>query len=121
MAKRTLGIGQRARAAREHLGLTQGDVAERVSISLEVYGRFERGRITPRISTLLRLCEALRLEPNDLLLADSKSRPRNDGLRHGLRQLVAVLDRADDNTIKRVTDVARWLVAPRADQRAVKR
>jgi transcriptional regulator with XRE-family HTH domain len=117
MAKRPLNIGQRARSAREHIGLTQSDVAERVGISLEVYGRFERGRITPRISTLLRICEVLAVEPNDLLLHDVKGRPRNESLPQQLRQLVAVLDRADDSTIRRVTEVARWLVAPRPGKR----
>ena len=61
-------FGARARAAREGLGLHQAEVAERVGISIEVYGRFERGTVTPRLRTLLTMCVVLHLEPNDLLL-----------------------------------------------------
>lgn len=102
-------IGERARAVRERLGLNQSDIAERVGISLEVYGRFERGVVTPRLSTLLRMCDVLGVEPNDLLLDARPAKLRNDGLSAELRQLVAVLADADAATVKRVTEIARWL------------
>lgn len=92
------------------LGLNQSEVAERVGISNEVYGRLERGLMTPRLTTFLRLCDVLGVEPNELLLASSAPL-RNDGRSPELRQLMAVLERADATVIKRVTDVARWLLA----------
>lgn len=102
-------IGDRARAVRTRLGLNQADVAERVGISNEVYGRFERGLVTPRIATLLKLCAVLKVEPNDLLLPSSPSRDTDMPESTPMRQLAAVLDGADAVTIKRVTEVARWL------------
>lgn len=102
-------LGQRAREARTRLGLNQADVAERIGISNEVYGRLERGLTTPRLSTLLRLCDVLRVQPNDLLLASAAPTYRNDGLSSELRQLAAVLEGADATTIKRLTEIARWL------------
>ena len=42
-------------------GLTQADVAERIGIAAEVYGRMERGKMMPSVPTLFRLCLALRL------------------------------------------------------------
>lgn len=105
-------IGARARQARERLGLLQAEVAERVGISLEVYGRFERGTVTPRIRTLLRLCEVLRVTPNDLLLGRSEpggATVTADPLPPELRQLVTVLDGADPITVRRLVEVARWL------------
>src|SRR5689334_6794794 len=102
-------IGERARAARTRLGLNQLEVAGRIGISSEAYGRLERGLMMPRLATFLRLCEVLSVEPNDLLLVSPGPQPRNDQMSPELRQLVAVLEHADAVVIKRVTDVARWL------------
>jgi hypothetical protein len=63
------------------------------------------------VTSFLRLCDALGVEPNDLLLASPGSQPRNDAMSPELRQLVSVLEHADAVVIKRVTDVARWLLA----------
>lgn len=110
-------IGERARAARVRLGLNQSEVAERVGISNEVYGRFERGSVTPRLKTLLKVCDVLRVTPNDLLLGAEPS-PTLAGpspLTGDLLRLVAVLDKASTITIRRVTEVARWLQAGESD------
>lgn len=60
-------IGTAARAARVQANLTQEDVAERVGLATEVYGRLERGGMLPSVPTLRRLCETLRI-PADVLL-----------------------------------------------------
>ena len=60
-------IGIAARAARVRANLTQEDVAERVGLATEVYGRLERGGMLPSVPTLKRLCEILRI-PSDVLL-----------------------------------------------------
>lgn len=103
-------LGERARAIRTRLGLNQSEVAERIGISNEVYGRLERGVTMPRVTTLLRLCGALGVQPNDLLTISSEA-TSCDEVRPELRQLTAILERADELVIKRVTEVARWLLA----------
>jgi transcriptional regulator with XRE-family HTH domain len=60
-------IGTAARAARVQANLTQEDVAERVGLATEVYGRLERGGMLPSVPTLKRLSETLRI-PSDVLL-----------------------------------------------------
>ena len=60
-------IGTAARAARVRANLTQEDVAERVGLATEVYGRLERGGMLPSVPTLRKLCETLRI-PSDVLL-----------------------------------------------------
>jgi len=60
-------IGANARAARQREELTQEQVAERLEISPEVYGRIERGLIFPRVPTLVDLCRVLR-KPSDEIL-----------------------------------------------------
>jgi transcriptional regulator with XRE-family HTH domain len=109
-------IGERARAARTRLGLNQEQVADRVGISAEVYGRLERGLNMPRIPTLMRICEVLRVEPNELLL---RAEPRHvpERLSPDLRRLVSLLEDSDSRTVRRVTDVARWLRGARTPRR----
>ncbi|NOK15145.1 helix-turn-helix domain-containing protein, partial [Corallococcus exercitus] len=59
--KLAVSVGAAARAARLRAGLTQADVADRVGIASEVYGRLERGKMMPSVPTLFRLCLALQL------------------------------------------------------------
>ncbi len=60
-------LGAAARAAREQLGLTQAEVAVRIGVAMEVYGRIERGVLLPNIQTVLNLCHVLEAEPRALL------------------------------------------------------
>lgn len=60
-------LGKSLRAAREQATLTQVDVAERIGIASEVYGRMERGRVLPSVPTLRKLCRVLRVDANALL------------------------------------------------------
>ncbi len=55
------------RAARRARGLTQAEVAERVGIAVEVFGRLERRRALPRADTLVRLAAALGVSTDTLL------------------------------------------------------
>lgn len=64
LAKR---IGRSARAARTSQGLTQADVAERLELSGEFYGRLERGTSMPSVQTLVSLARALQTTPDVLL------------------------------------------------------
>ncbi len=48
-------------------GFTQADLAASIGKAPEVYGRLERGRMLPSLSTLFRLCVALRTGPHELM------------------------------------------------------
>ena len=63
-------IGETCRTARLELGLTQEDVAERVGIATEVYGRLERGKMTPSVPTLRKLCLVLNVSADVALSID---------------------------------------------------
>jgi transcriptional regulator with XRE-family HTH domain len=65
-------LGKSLRAAREQAKLTQVDVAERVGIASEVYGRMERGHVLPSVPTLRKLCRVLRVDANVLLALASR-------------------------------------------------
>ncbi|MCY1078536.1 helix-turn-helix transcriptional regulator [Archangium lansingense] len=63
----SIQIGKAARKARLQRKLTQADVAERVKLTDEVYGRIERGDMTPSTPTLFKLCTVLGLRADVLL------------------------------------------------------
>ncbi|HYO56219.1 helix-turn-helix transcriptional regulator [Archangium sp.] len=66
-------LGECARAARQRLNLTQEDVAERIGIATEVYGRLERGNMLPSVPTFRKLCSALALSADEALgLSDAE-------------------------------------------------
>jgi transcriptional regulator with XRE-family HTH domain len=60
-------LGAAVRTARVRAGLTQEDVAERIGMASEVYGRMERGQMLPRVENLRRLCLVLNVPPHILL------------------------------------------------------
>ncbi|MGW2511254.1 helix-turn-helix domain-containing protein [Streptomyces scopuliridis] len=56
---RRRAIGEQIRAARKNAGLSQQTVAERAGISLDNYGRIERGQASPTLDTLLGIADAI--------------------------------------------------------------
>nr|WP_233104175.1 helix-turn-helix transcriptional regulator [Haliangium ochraceum] len=65
--KLSIRIGKAALEGRRTLGLTQEEVAERLNISVDYYGRVERGVVLPGVNTLQRMALVLRLDGNALL------------------------------------------------------
>ncbi|MFL5290228.1 MAG: helix-turn-helix domain-containing protein [Myxococcales bacterium] len=68
------------RSAREACGWSQAELAHRTGLSIEAYGRLERGRVLPRVSTLVRLAKVLGV-PLDGLLGIGPARSSGDDLR----------------------------------------
>jgi len=60
-------LGKNLRHARERLGLTQEEVAERSGVHATEVSRIEGGKRDPRVSTVTRLAKALSVAPGDLL------------------------------------------------------
>ena len=61
-------MGQRIRARRRELGLTQEKLAERVDISPSFVGHLERGEKIPSLDTVARLCTAMDVSMDYLAL-----------------------------------------------------
>lgn len=68
-------IGKHVRTYRQERQWTQEVLAERTGISKQFLSRLERGKGIPSVETLMSLCNALDLTPNDLLRYSSKSDP----------------------------------------------
>jgi transcriptional regulator with XRE-family HTH domain len=60
-------LGKRLRARRHELGLTQRDVAETAGLHPTAIGLIERADRDPRWYTLMRVIDALDIDPGDLL------------------------------------------------------
>lgn len=58
----TSSIGERIRARRQHLNLTQGALADVVGVNRRVIGELERGKPTVQLGIALRVAEALGLD-----------------------------------------------------------
>jgi transcriptional regulator with XRE-family HTH domain len=108
-------LGAAAREARSRLGLTQVEVADRVGIALEVYGRIERGALLPSIQTFWGLCHVLEADPRVLLgLLDADRTPGDPPHVRRLTHLARELGEAE---VVALQGVARAMVALRKEGR----
>lgn len=64
---------------RERRGLSQRRLAELSGVHYVSIAKIETGQLDPRVSTLLKLCEVLRVTPSELL----GKPPFHKGGRHG--------------------------------------
>ena len=60
-------IGNQLLTIRKRSGLTQSEVAEAAGLSDRTYADIERGTVNMRIETILRICEALHITPDEIL------------------------------------------------------
>ena len=63
-------IGNNLYKVRKEKGLTQAEVAEKAELSDRTYADIERGSVTMRIDSLLKICTALSITPNDIFVID---------------------------------------------------
>lgn len=119
--KMTVHLGEALREARSKAELTQADVADRVGVATEVYGRMERGNLTPSLLTLRKLCMVLRLNASAALGLEADEGtawlqgpvpiPEESPQ---LRRLLRTLRQLDDKQLTAVGYMARSLVSPEA-------
>ena len=66
-------IGDRLLAVRKRTGLTQAEVAEAAGLSERTYADIERGTVNMRTATVLCICSALHITPDEILTAERPS------------------------------------------------
>lgn len=64
-------IGNKLFAIRRSYGMTQTEVAEAAGISCRTYADIERGTVNMRVETVLHICQALHITPNEILTQSS--------------------------------------------------
>lgn len=66
-------IGNKLLSIRKHMGLTQAEVAEAAGLSDRTYADIERGSVNMRLETVLRICKALQITPDQVLTEENFS------------------------------------------------
>lgn len=66
-------IGNKLLAIRKRMGLTQNEVAEIAGLSNRTYADIERGTVNMRVETILRICTALHITPDEILTEEASS------------------------------------------------
>lgn len=64
-------IGTRLQSTRKRMGYTQAEAAELAGLSDRAYADIERGCVNMRLDTVLHICQALHITPDELLTDDS--------------------------------------------------
>lgn len=64
-------IGNKLLAIRKHAGMTQNEVAEAAELSERTYADIERGSVNMKIETILKICSALHITPDEILTEES--------------------------------------------------
>lgn len=63
-------IGDRLYDLRTKKLLSRAEVAEKAELSDRTYADIERGHVNMRLETLLKICKALNITPNDILTVE---------------------------------------------------
>lgn len=66
-------IGNKLLSVRKRAGMTQSEVAEAAGLSDRTYADIERGTVNMRIETILRICKALHITPDQILTQENTS------------------------------------------------
>lgn len=63
----TQQIGNKLLAIRKKYGMTQNEVAEASGLSNRTYADIERGSVKMRVDTIIHICNALHITPDEIL------------------------------------------------------
>ena len=73
-------IGSRLLSIRKKMGLTQSEVAEIAGLSDRTYADIERGTVNMRVETLLKICQALHITPDEILTKEDSAPLQQNGI-----------------------------------------
>ncbi len=65
-------IGNKLYEIRNKKLMSRAEVAERAELSDRTYADIERGSVNMRVETLLKICHALSITPNDILTVEQE-------------------------------------------------
>lgn len=89
------GMGARLRARARELGLSDTEVARRLDISQPRYANYVNDTNEPDLATLVRICRALGMTPDEALaFADAPRRPADDVLKAKITAAAGCMDAA---------------------------
>ena len=101
-------IGRRIESLRKERGWTQSRLAEKAELSNNYLSNIEHSYSIPSVETLVRICAALEVTPNDVLLGASR---QEKGYMN--RDVLALLDQCTPREKRCVRGFIRGLLAER--------
>lgn len=84
-----MDIGNKLYTVRKQRGMTQAQVAEVAGLSDRTYADIERGSVNMRIESVLKICEALNITPNDIFVESQATAPIGETLAERIDSLPA--------------------------------
>ena len=102
------GMGVRMKARARELGFSDTKVAERAGLAQTRYAAYAIDKYEPDLGTLLRICRALHLAPNDLLGWPEEGDAETADLR---RRIAANLSALPPDLLKVVNTITAALAA----------
>jgi transcriptional regulator with XRE-family HTH domain len=116
-------LRENLKPARNRAKLSQADVAERIGIATEVYGKIERGDRLPRLRTLVKLALVLKVSVDVLLGLDAPGdipvavSSREDDLPPDARPVLRSVRELAPDQIKLITKTGVHLIEAKAERR----
>lgn len=92
-------IGNKLHFYRKQAGMTQSEVAEMAGLCDRTYADIERGTVNMRMETVLRICRALQITPDDIFTEDSIS------LLQRREDIIEELDKCSPEEMRMVLDL----------------
>jgi transcriptional regulator with XRE-family HTH domain len=89
--------GQRIRALRRMMGLSQSDLAEKIDVTYQQLQKYESGQNNINLNMLYRISEALEESPKKLLLEITEPDSENED--------VHMVNQINSRIIKRLTEI----------------
>lgn len=120
-------LGHLLRIRRLERNLSQSDLAQRVGISFQQLQKYEQGKNRVSVSRLIRLCDALKIQPDEVMRAliykEGSHNRENTSVdasastlslsKHEISLIQAFKRVSEDSTQKLVLDLVRVLAARR--------
>ena len=107
-AKLNIEIGLRIKTAREKAGLKQHELAELIDVCPQTISAMECGRYRPKYENLIKLCEALHVSCDYIIMGRTEAFPADSPLRRlGLMPVKDQLSVVE--SVTRVYDALRYL------------
>jgi transcriptional regulator with XRE-family HTH domain len=92
-------IGLRIKSLRRSEGLSQEELAERMGISSKYLSSIERGKENPTLDTLIRLANALKIEPSEIFNFSHEGKSKRDLIKF----ITTLLKTNDEEKLKLAT------------------
>lgn len=95
-------IGNRLLTIRKRSGKTQAEVAEAAGLSDRTYADIERGTVNMRVETLLRICQALHITPDEIL---TEAPPQEALLPEDISEIITLCSAQEKQTAMKLLSV----------------